>query len=81
MTESKDIMKEITRKQKGAFSQGQIGRMQHVDNSIAAEICPDCGSDIFINVEALDQDFGRTTTSFECSTCEWKNYDYAEHRL
>jgi len=81
MTELQDKRKEMTRRQTGAFSQGQNGRRQHVDNSIAAEICPDCGSDIFINVETLDQEFGRTTTFFECSTCEWKNYDYAEYRL
>jgi hypothetical protein len=77
----KEIMKEILRTQSGDFSPEQNGCFQYTDNCIAAEICPDCGSEIFVNVGAIDKERARITTFFECSACEWKNYDYAEHRL
>ncbi len=76
----KGIMKTIIREQAEIFSPGENGWFQYVDNCIAAEMCPDCGNDIFTNLGAIDKELGRTTF-FECSTCEWKNYDYAEHRL
>jgi len=77
----KAIMKEINRKQAGGFYPGQNGWSQYADNCIAAEICPECGSYIFVNVGAIDKELGRTTTFFVCSTCEWKNCDYTEHSL
>ena len=58
----------------------QNGWFQYADNCIAAEICPECGSEIFVNAGDIDKELGILTTLIECSTCEWKNYDYAEHR-
>jgi hypothetical protein len=66
--------------QMNAVSPGQPGRTAYVGNCIDAEVCPDCGNDIFVNEEVLDRELGRTIF-FECSTCEWKNFNYAEHRL
>ena len=66
--------------QMNAFPLGQTGRAAYVSNCIDAEMCPDCGSDIFVNEEVIDRELGKTIF-FECSTCEWKNFNYAEHRL
>jgi hypothetical protein len=76
----KSSMNEILMKQIGSLSPGQAGWHNHVSNCIAAEMCPDCGNDIFVNEELIDRQLGKITF-FECSTCEWKNYDYVEHRL
>jgi hypothetical protein len=73
-------MKELLMKQIGSCSPGITGWHKHVSNCITAEMCPSCGNDIFVNEEVMDNELGRTTF-FECSTCEWKNYAYAEHRL
>ncbi len=73
-------MKELLRKQMGSLSPGKAGWHNHVSSCIAAEMCPHCGSDIFVNEEVMEKELGRTTF-FECSTCEWKNYEYAEYRL
>jgi len=73
--EMKKIMKKIARQQVGSFIPGQNGWPEHVDNCIAAEICPECGSDIFTN-EELDGSRGRVKlTCSECSTCDWKKFD------
>jgi hypothetical protein len=74
----KEIMKEITKKEVGAFSPEQKSWSQYSDNCIAAEICPDCGSDIFVNVGVIDKNLGRISTFSECSTCDWKTYNHAE---
>lgn len=67
-------MNKIMIKQKNTFSPKQKGRAGHVSNCIAAELCPDCGSNIFVSEEVLDKELGRLFF-FECSTCEWKNYN------
>ena len=48
-------------------------RAGYVSSCVTAQICPDCGSDIFVNEEVFDKDLGRLKF-FECSTCGWKNY-------
>ena len=70
-------MKELLIKQMGSYAPGKTGWHNHVSNCIAAEMCPCCGSDIFVNEEVMDKELGRITF-FECSTCEWKNYAYAK---
>ena len=72
-------MKEILNKQI-TWSHGNVGTDSHVKKCIEAEICPACGNDIFINQGEIDKSMIRTTF-FECSTCEWKNYEYAGNRL
>ena len=71
---------EIINKQIGSSSPRKKEWYQHVANCIAIEMCPECGSDIFINEEIIDKKIGKIIY-FECSTCDWKNYDYAEHSL
>lgn len=75
-----EIMKEILRKQGEDITPEQNGWFQYADNCISAEICPECGSELFVNAGDIDKEIGTLTTLIECSTCEWKNYDYAEHR-
>jgi len=73
-------MNELLIQQIGSFSSGKAGWHNHVSNCIAAEMCPECGSDIFFNEEVINKELGKTTF-FACSTCDWRNYDYAEYRL
>jgi len=71
---------EIINKQIGSSSPRKKEWYQHVANCIAIEMCPECGSDIFVSEEIIDKKIGKIIY-FECSTCDWKNYDYAEHSL
>jgi hypothetical protein len=74
----KELMKKISKKEAGAFSPEQNGWSQYSDHCIAAEICPDCGSGIFVNIGVIDNNLGITSTFSECSTCNWKVYNHAE---
>ena len=74
-----EIAREIIRKQIHGFSPDQKG-WEYIANCIGAEICPQCGGDIFVNEGILDKGIGKTIF-FECSACDWKNYDYAKYRL
>jgi len=73
-------MNKLLIQQIGSFSPRKTGWHNHVSNCIAVEMCPECGSDIFFNEEVLNKELGKTTF-FACSTCELRNYDYAEYRL
>jgi hypothetical protein len=73
----KEMMRDNKKKQSGCFIPGQNGWSGHVVNCIAANICPKCGNDIFIDEKLIDKVVGRIIFS-ECSTCDWKNYNYME---
>ena len=71
-------MKDMFKKNWARCPLGQAGRNAHISKCISAEMCPSCGSDIFIRDEVFDKNIGRGVF-YECSACDWKNYDYADH--
>jgi len=69
----KEIMKEILRKQIGCFTPGKNGWSDHVDSCVAAEICPNCGDDLFFDGEVNGN--GLETSFFGCPNCNWEDYN------
>ena len=74
----KDKIKEMASNRVEALCLRQNERFRYVDNCVAAKICPNCGSDIFVNIGDIDKEIGRVPTISECSTCEWKNYEFSD---
>ena len=73
-------MKALLRDLTGLFSPGQTGWHNHVKKclSLAAELCPSCGNDIFIDETVIDASREKTTY-FKCSACEWNSFAYKDH--
>jgi len=65
-------MKEPLKKNAGKKAAATRGWYQHLADCIAAEQCPYCGEEIFVNEESTDHPWGKRFF-FECSACPWRN--------
>lgn len=65
-------MKEPLKKTAGNKGAATRGWYQHLADCIAAEQCPYCGEEIFVNEESTDHPCDKRFF-FECSACPWRN--------
>jgi hypothetical protein len=70
-------MKTILRKRLNWFTPGREGWDEYALECIRAEICPNCGNDLFSKETSAENEPGNTSL-FICSVCDWNNADYVK---